>query len=107
MHVMIRRAVKIFVVLCCIISLHSFAQTATMDSLHHLLRKLPQDTNRINALIELSAAQRQLNADSVLSTAEKALALSQDLDYYYGVINAYSLIAYAYNQKGKLLKASE
>jgi tetratricopeptide (TPR) repeat protein len=105
MHVIIRCG-KIFVILCCI-SIHSFAQTAAMDSLHHLLRKLSQDTNRINVLIELSAAQRQLNADSVLSTAEKALALSQDLDYYYGIINAYSLIAYAYNQKGKLLKASE
>ncbi|HTJ50139.1 MAG TPA: transcriptional regulator [Cyclobacteriaceae bacterium] len=98
---------RIFIFLCFITAHCSIAQTPTIDSLQSVLRKFPQDTNRVDALIELSKEQENLNADSVLNTAQKALSLALKLDYNYGKAAAYNLMAYAYHKKGRLLKASE
>jgi hypothetical protein len=101
MYLFINRHVGRIILFLCAITAHcSFAQTATIDSLHNLLRNLPQDTNRVDALIELCKEQENLNADSVLNTAQKVLTLSQELDYNYGKAIAYNLMAYAYHRNG-------
>ena len=104
---MIRHMCRIMIILFCITVHYSIAQTKKIDSLQNLLKKLPQDTNRVDVLIELCKAQESLNADTVLHTAQKVLVLSQKLNYKYGLTTAYNLLAYANHQNGRLLQASE
>jgi len=85
-----------------------FTQTrGTIDALQHRLSIAKDDTGRVNAQLGLCFAYRLGNADSSLLYGQRALTLSQKINYPSGEILALSYTGITLEQMGNLPKALE
>lgn len=77
---------------------------STMDSLQRLLSKAPEDTNKVNLLLELSKANFSDAPDEAIKYAEKAKALSEQLNYKRGIALSLKNIGRSYYTKGDYIQ---
>jgi len=85
-----------------------FTQTrGTIDALQHRLSIAKDDTGRVNAQLRLCFAYRLGNIDSSLLYGQRALTLSQKINYPSGEILALSYTGITLEQMGNLPKALE
>lgn len=77
------------------------AQTANQDSLLNVVKTMPEDTSKINAMLNIAANYLKQSRDykKMSEFAWKGLALSQKLNYEKGLANAYSCIGIWYGSK--------
>lgn len=96
-----RQVLPAFVFMLCLPALHSYAQNT--DSLKALLLeyKLP-DTAKVNILIELGNEYQDMQPDSMIACAFRALALATKNNYYEGVGKAYYQAGVGYTMTSKL-----
>jgi two-component system, NtrC family, sensor kinase len=78
---------------------------ALRDSLSKELKILPQDTNRVNALIELGFEYRHTKPDTSYLLAQQAYELSRNLQYPTGEARALSTMAAAFKFLGDYAKS--
>jgi len=83
------------------------AQKTTIDSLQSILRTLPDDTNRVNNLIELCYSYSNENIIKMIEIAHEALACAKRNNYEKGISQAYGLLGGAYSDAGNNHKAIE
>ncbi|MEN0004183.1 MAG: tetratricopeptide repeat protein [Bacteroidota bacterium] len=76
------------------------AQTPLVDSLQAVVVQLPEDTNKVNALLELSIATLGNQPDSTIRVAQAASELAQQLNFQSGLAYAYKNIGLGYYVKG-------
>jgi signal transduction histidine kinase len=78
------------------------AQTTNQDSLLNVIKTLPDDTNKANAMLTIASNYLKLSRDykKMSEFAWKGLALSQQLKYEKGLANSYSCIGTWYAYKG-------
>ena len=76
----------------------STAQTV-LDSLQHLLRTAPPDTNRVNALNALASRFSQIMPDSTITIGSRAAELAGRLDFKPGQAQALKNIGYGHEMK--------
>lgn len=84
-----------------------FAQTARIDSLQSVLKTLPEDTNRVNTLIDLCRAQSLLSTEKMEQTARTALKLAHQINFQAGEANANIYLALYYKKTGSAPQAIE
>jgi len=84
-----------------IFSGNSFAQTYSADSLKKVLSTVKQDTEKINTIIRLSGTYENINADTALALATKALKLAHEISWQKGITNAQYDVGIYYDIKGK------
>src|SRR5258708_3389550 len=85
-----------------------FTQTkGTIDALQHQLSIAKDDTSRVNAQLSLCFAYRLGNTDSSLLYGQRALILSQKINYPAGEILALSYTGITMEQMGNLPDALE
>jgi len=70
------------------------------DSLWRVFERSKPDTNRVHLYIQLGQQYETNNPDSALLLYEKALKLSQQLNYTRGIISYYTNATYVYNIQG-------
>ncbi len=106
---MIRRFTKYLLIQCFSVTIFNFtfAQTSKIDSLQTILKTLPEDTNRVNTLINLCRAQSSVNTEKMELTAQEALLLAQKIHFGKGEANANIYLARYYNKVGDAPKAIE
>jgi tetratricopeptide (TPR) repeat protein len=94
-----------------VITLFNFAfaqnDNSTIDSLQTVLKTIPEDTNRVNTLIELCRAQPPSDLKRILQFANEALALSQKINFPDGEADTYFYLGYSYYAIGDMPKALE
>ncbi|HTJ50896.1 MAG TPA: tetratricopeptide repeat protein [Cyclobacteriaceae bacterium] len=94
-----------------VITLFNFAfaqnDNARIDSLQAVLRTIPEDTNKVNTLIELCRAQPSSDLKLILQFANEALALSQKINFPAGEAHTYFYLGYSYYAIGDMPKALE
>ena len=82
------------------------AQSAALrDSLLNQLKTLPNDTNRVSALIELGFEYRHTKPDQTYLLGQQAYELSQTLNYPSGEARALNTMASAYKFLGDYAKS--
>jgi two-component sensor histidine kinase len=82
------------------------AQSITLkDSLLQLLKRLPNDTNRVNVLNDLGFEYRHTKPDTTYILAQQALELAQKIKYSEGESRALSTKAAAYKFLGDYAKS--
>ncbi len=88
------------------ISFLSISQNSNIDSLYNQLKFTTNDTSRINLLNQISR-QNYLsgNSDEIIPSANKALILSQKINYKNGILSSYKNIASAYRMYAENQKA--
>lgn len=83
-----------------------FSQNKQIDSLHQVLKTAKEDTNKVNALNQLS---RQLCLqgydDSALVVSASAKTLAEKIKFKKGIAQSYNAMAMAYNDLGDITKA--
>ncbi|HEY8937178.1 MAG TPA: PAS domain S-box protein [Cyclobacteriaceae bacterium] len=89
------------------ISNFTYAQQNTIDSLSRILEKLPQDSNRVNTLNDLSLAQSFICTNKIYKPANEALALSKKIGFKKGEAQANEYLAYYYYHLGNSTQALE
>ena len=72
------------------------AQTRTIDSLVHVLTKIPKDSGYVLTLIDLSVEYQYTNIDNALATADQAQRMAQDIGYSRGEAMAYNSMAWTH-----------
>jgi signal transduction histidine kinase/DNA-binding response OmpR family regulator len=106
------RKIVLLFLLCC--SLASSGQNKELDSLYSIINNetLPNDTTKVNTLLLVAGEVRGFDLEKSKAVAEKALALSQSLNYMKGeggvnfFMGGYYLEAGDYEKAGSLgLKA--
>ena len=75
------------------------------DSLLQLLKRLPNDTNRVKVLNDLGFEYRHTNPDSTYILGQQALELAQKLKYLEGESRAFSTKAAAFKFLGDYAKS--
>jgi tetratricopeptide (TPR) repeat protein/DNA-binding CsgD family transcriptional regulator len=83
------------------------AQNRTIDSLTAVLQTVPDDTNRVNCLINLCYAYGETDINKMLETAHEALACAKRNNFERGMSDAYGLLGSAYADAGNQRKAVE
>lgn len=83
------------------------AQTRLMDSLIHVLKVTPKDSNYVLTLIDLSLEYQYINRDEALLTADQAQRLAKDIGYSKGEAMAYNSTAWTYVLMNDPVKAIE
>ena len=78
----------------------SFAQTSQIDSLKSTLRKLEDDTSKVNTLIAICQQEYRQNQEDAILYGHKALVLSKKLNYGKGKALAGKFIGLAHYYKG-------
>ncbi|MEW6467567.1 MAG: tetratricopeptide repeat protein [Bacteroidota bacterium] len=92
-----RKSLKFFLFLL-ILSPHLPAQNRhKVDSLLKLVATLPDDTNKANALYQLSRQYWNSNPDTVILYGNKLLVLARKLDYKKGLAGAFNTIGVAHS----------
>jgi len=81
------------------------AQDAELDSLLKVLKTAPEDTNKVNALIEASAMYRNYSLDTAIYFAQEAKVIAEKIDYNKGVGYALKATGLAYNVKSDYVNA--
>lgn len=82
----------------------TFAQKSKFDSLQIVLKTLPEDTNRVNTLIELSRMPSFSDSKKIIRYADEALSLSERINYQNGKANAYFQSGYYHYKTGDVEK---
>ena len=87
----------------------AFAQNdnAKIDSLQAVLKTIPEDTNKVNTLIELCRAQPSSDLKLILQFANEAITLSQKINFPEGEADTYFYLGYSYYAAGDMPKALE
>ncbi len=110
---------KLFYILVVILALPFFSrgsavqpgggqQNSQIDSLQQVLKSAKEDTNKVNALNNLSWYYMDAaNYNESILCAEKALTLAQKISYKRGLVNAYSYLGQNYLSKGEFSHALE
>ena len=80
-------------------------QSAGVDSLIKLLEKAPPDTNRVKLILNIANKLYFYKPDLSLEYSEKALKLSDDLDYNNGIVSSLNLAGESYRLTGNYPKA--
>jgi serine phosphatase RsbU (regulator of sigma subunit) len=84
------------------------AQTVLSDSLVQVLKTSPEDTNKVNRLLDLSSEYLDLGASvKADSVARIALRLSTKLSYKRGLALSYNTISYACEDLGNYAEATK
>ncbi|MEO6305801.1 MAG: tetratricopeptide repeat protein, partial [Bacteroidia bacterium] len=91
----------LFFLLC---ACFAFGQQNPVDSLIQLLPAAKEDTNKVNLLFNITELCEE---PDILTYAEPALKLAEELDYKKGMANVLNNIAYVYDHKGNSIKALE
>ncbi|OJJ22117.1 hypothetical protein BKI52_08755 [marine bacterium AO1-C] len=78
----------------------TFAQQKVIDSLRNLLDERKEDTLQAKVLIKLSGAYTYVDTEEAKAFADKALKLSQKIQYKAGIANAYRSIGTVYSEQG-------
>ncbi|HKR05097.1 MAG TPA: tetratricopeptide repeat protein [Bacteroidia bacterium] len=97
--------IKILILLFLFGYSHLFAQPAIRDSLLKVIQTSAADTNKANALYDLSFSYVNSSPDSVLFYGEQALELSKKISYQKGIANAYYALGAGNFRKGDIKKA--
>jgi len=80
--------------------LFGWTQDSKTDSLKFFLKTAAQDTNRVNALLEVAKIYKKANPDSALDYCRKALKLSAALNFKKGISSAHHGIGFYNFSKG-------
>jgi signal transduction histidine kinase len=88
-------------------SANGIAQNKYTDSLMHQLEMAKDDTSKALVMAELCYFYRYSSTDSSLSYGEKALALSQKINFWKGEANALNRLGLTMREKGDFPKALE
>ena len=83
------------------------AQNNFADSLKATIEQLPDDTNKVNALLNLSKVYLNTEPKDAIPYADAAKVLSKKLNYEKGLAQAYKSIGIVYYQLSKYLEAME
>jgi tetratricopeptide (TPR) repeat protein len=83
------------------------AQTHAIDSLIHVLKEIPKDSNYVHALVDLSLEYQYTNRGEALLTADQAQRLAKDIGYSKGEAMAYNSEAWTYVLMNDPVKAIE
>src|SRR5687767_7108659 len=86
-------------------TINVYAQPVLTDSLRHILRNSPNDTNKVRQLGIATAYLDFTQPDSGLYYADSIIRLSEELDYSYGRAIGYFQKAYCYINLGDYSKA--
>lgn len=78
-----------------------------VDSLEKFVKTAPEDTIKARALGQIALFYSERQPDKALEYGEKALTLSEKLDFKIGVGIAYNHIGMAYRTKGEFAKSLE
>lgn len=78
-----------FLFLLILWSSYGYSQTTAIDSLKRVLRSTKTDTVRIKIYNHLADNFKEINPDSTIVYANKAIALSQKVSFQFGLANAY------------------
>ncbi|MBL6446686.1 tetratricopeptide repeat protein [Fulvivirga sp. 29W222] len=79
-----------------------------IDSISKVLEVLPEeDTNRVNALINMARLQTFKPTGETLKYAKWALELSERLDYQSGIIESCFVLGYYFDNSGRYVNALE
>jgi len=94
---------KSFLLACLLLFFYVIAQgQSRIDSLHKVLTNIPQDTARIETLLELSFHYRNSNPDSTIYFAQQSLKLSKELKYPRGHAQSLRNIGLGYLRSGNI-----
>jgi signal transduction histidine kinase len=92
--------------LCLVAQPQGFSKTK-LDSLEKLLSKLPNDTNRVNALIDLGTFYSNTNVEKAIVIGEEALKLIRNLNYENGFRKVLGTLSFQYSISGQWAKGLE
>ena len=96
-----------FIIFLALASSAGLAQNKEIVRLNHLLSFTKDDTSRVLLMSELSAAYTEINSDSVIAIARKAIELSQQINFPRGEVKALTSLGIALDTKGDLPEALE
>jgi tetratricopeptide (TPR) repeat protein len=83
-----------------------FAQQSKIDSLYKVLKKVSEDTSKVNALNQLSYEYENIGKFGTAdSTAKKALSIATGANYLTGQAGAYKQIGATYEDQGNYAQA--
>jgi len=82
-----------------------YAQSSLIDSLNQVVSSTNQDTNTVNALIELSGQYRSSSPDSAIIFGNQAKSLAEKLNFQKGVGYSLKAIGLVYNIQGNYVEA--
>jgi adenylate cyclase len=88
----------------------TFGQTpyhSRIDSLTRLLNRLPDDTSKVNRLIDLGDLHLEIDLNSALNYGTQAITLANDLNYLKGLGYAQKLIGRVYAYKDDYPRSNE
>ncbi|HAS39340.1 MAG TPA: hypothetical protein DCS93_02630 [Microscillaceae bacterium] len=92
------KIISLFTLSCLLAFSSAVAQKKVIDSLRNLLDERKEDTLQAKVLIKLSGAYTYVDTEEAKIFAEKALNLSQKLQYQAGIANAYRSIGTVYGE---------
>jgi len=101
---LLRSTLLLVILLRCIPE--SNAQQREIDSVKNILSTLPDDSVKVDCYLRLCLLERERSNEHVLEFAQKALLLSNTIDYKKGIVKAYGIMAYINHRKGNLTEAS-
>lgn len=84
------------------LSIPAVAQTGNADSVRQLLAQHPKkDTTRVGLLLHLAQEYNNKSTDSLYKYTQRALVLSEQLDFSKGIANAYESMGMGYFSESK------
>lgn len=95
-----------FLIMLCPALIHTVSGVET-DSTYLKISELPNDTVKVNQLIDYAYSLRRTKSDTALLFAREALALSESIDYKNGKVNAYQTISQSFHYGEQQNKALE
>lgn len=92
---------KYLIIILCLFTFKSTAQTKELDSLYGNLERFGEDTNRVNTYNSLAFNLNKTKLGMSLFFAEKAKKLATQIGFSSGLVSAYSNIGIANYYKGE------
>ena len=103
---MLLRSAILLLIILSLCTPETIAQQRQIDSIKSVLPRLADDSIKVGCYLQLCLLERELSNDRVLEFAQKALLLSNAIDYKKGIVKAYGIMAYINHRKGNLTEAS-
>jgi adenylate cyclase len=98
----------LFLVATLFCSIFGYAQNNNyVDSLKASIEHLPEDTNKVNALLNLSKVYLNTEPKDAIPYGEAARDLSKQLNFEKGLAQAYKIVGNAHAQQSNYLEAME
>lgn len=76
------------------------------DSLNQLIQTLPQDSTRVNALVELAENTMASNPSGAIEIAQTAMDLAQGINYIKGLADSYKYVGLGYYNQDMYMEAT-